>query len=42
MCQAYNSDELKVSDIEQDGWQMVFRGTSGNGHSVYHAWTEGK
>ncbi|XP_060587774.1 uncharacterized protein LOC132743257 [Ruditapes philippinarum] len=33
---------LKTEDLEQDGWRMVFRGTSGNGHSVFHAWMEGK
>ncbi|XP_060599275.1 uncharacterized protein LOC132752891 [Ruditapes philippinarum] len=33
---------LKTEDLEQDGWRMVFRGTSGNGHSVYHAWIDGK
>jgi hypothetical protein len=32
---------LKTEDLEQDGWRMVFRGTSGNGHSVYHAWIDG-
>ncbi|XP_060599293.1 uncharacterized protein LOC132752903 [Ruditapes philippinarum] len=33
---------LKTEDLEQDGWRMVFRGTSDNGHSVYYAWIDGK
>lgn len=34
-------DVLTISELESDGWQMVFRGTSGNGKGVYDAWNEG-
>ncbi|XP_060593739.1 uncharacterized protein LOC132748194 [Ruditapes philippinarum] len=39
---ASGTSVLRTEDLEQDGWRMVFRGTSGNGHSVYHAWIDGK
>ncbi|XP_053396756.1 uncharacterized protein LOC128556270 [Mercenaria mercenaria] len=33
---------LKITDLERDGWQMVFRATSSIGHNVFNAWTTGK
>lgn len=35
------SPPLTVEDLEHDGWRMIFRATSGNGHSVYDAWLKG-
>ena len=32
---------LQTSDLEKGGWEMVFRAASGNGYSVYDAWTKG-
>ena len=32
---------LQISDLEKGGWEMVFRAASGNGYSVYDAWTKG-
>ncbi|XP_045165942.2 uncharacterized protein LOC123529611 [Mercenaria mercenaria] len=32
---------LKTEELKRGGWQMVFRATSGNGDSVYDAWTKG-
>lgn len=33
---------LLVSQLEIDGWKMVFRAASGNGYPVYDAWTQGR
>ncbi|XP_053384319.1 uncharacterized protein LOC123537224 isoform X2 [Mercenaria mercenaria] len=32
---------LLVKDLEDDGWEMIFRATSGNGQNAYVAWTTG-
>ncbi|XP_053386546.1 uncharacterized protein LOC123539080 isoform X2 [Mercenaria mercenaria] len=32
---------IKTEDLEKEGWQMIFRATSGNKQSVYDAWTKG-
>ncbi|WAR04188.1 hypothetical protein MAR_019557 [Mya arenaria] len=35
------TNALRVAYLEEDGWQIVFRATAGNGQSVYDAWTNG-
>ncbi|XP_053384315.1 uncharacterized protein LOC128545938 [Mercenaria mercenaria] len=32
---------LLVKNLEDDGWEMIFRATSGNGQNAYEAWTTG-
>jgi len=33
---------LQVSQLEEPGWQLVFRGTSGNAQDTLKAWTTGE
>ena len=32
---------LLVAQLEMNGWNLVFRATSGNGQNVYSAWMTG-
>ncbi|XP_052811868.1 uncharacterized protein LOC128239311 [Mya arenaria] len=34
-------EPLMVGELEESGWRMIFRATSGNGADVHQAWTNG-
>ncbi|KAH3725262.1 uncharacterized protein LOC127854071 [Dreissena polymorpha] len=35
------AEPLMIAQLEESGWNLVFRGTSGNGHNTLDAWMNG-